>query len=339
MTSYLPMLERSRIRISQGVQPLAQMVSRGVKWVQSLVSNLVSKPFLTVQNTNSSMSGARVESDVERSSRPQPTPAQDRWRQSLTLIFAITQVAASALSVVSGIGTPVGDISDKFFTSVTAAGYAFAIWALIYSTCLAYGVYQALPAQRDNELLRRIGWWTASAFLGNSVWIPAFQLEQFWLSVLIIGWIMVSLAGVLREFIRYGRELPKAQTWLTVVPLSIFAGWITAATVLNVSVALKADGLGANLLSASSWGTLMTLVVGVLGSYVTFKSRGNWGYGLTLVWALVAIIVAQAPSSLSVAIGSSVAIVAILVSLGWARAVRAPLAPLRTTAAPEVAPA
>ena len=70
---------------------------------------------------------------------------------------------------------------------------------------------------------------------------------------------------------------------------------------------------------------LMVLVVGVLGSYVTLLSRGNLAYGLTLVWALVGIIVAQASSSAGVAMACGVSIVAILVSLWRARVSRAPL--------------
>jgi|GEM_PF-230642 len=327
MTFYFPTLERSRIRFSQLVQPLAQGVSRAVVWVERLVSAYLSRPLLTLQNTNASAS--TVEAD-ERSSATQPTPnqptlTQDRWRQALTLILAVTQVVAPGLAIVAKLGTPVGEVSNKFFSAVTPADYAFAIWGLIYPTCLAYGVFQALPAQRSNPLLRRIGWWAAAAFLANTVWIPAFQLEQFWLSVLIIGVTMTSLMGVLRGFIETRRKLSRAETGLALLPLSVFAGWITAATILNVTVALKATGWGADLLSPSSWGVLVALVVGALGSVVSLKSRGNWGYGLTLVWALLGIIVAQASSSVGVAAACGVSMVAIVASLWRARVSRAPL--------------
>ena len=331
MTFYFPTLERSRIRFSQLVQPLAQGVSRAVVWVERLVSAYLSGPLFTMQNTNASDSTDKAQPNDERSSDTQPTPnqptlAQDRWRQALTLILAVTQVVAPGLVIVAKVGTPVGEVSNKFFTAVTPANYAFIIWSLIYPACLAYGVYQALPAQRSNPLLRRIGWWAAAAFLANSLWIPAFQLEQFWLSVLIIGTMMASLVGVLRGFIESRRKLSRAETGLALVPLSVFAGWITAATILNVTVALQASGWGADLLSPSSWGTLVALVVGALGSYVSLKSRVNWGYGLTLVWALVGIIVAQASSSVGVAVACGVSIVAILVSLWRARVSRTSLA-------------
>lgn len=324
MTFYVPLLERSLSRLFEMVRPAAPLLTRAVAWGRGVVSTLrsslnTSGPLTTRKADFSSLTSPTAPQE-DCSSGTQPTPTQDRWRQALTLILSITQVAAPGLAIVGQVGTPVGEVSNRFFSAVTPANYAFIIWGLIYPACVAYGVFQALPVQRSNPLLRRIGWWAVTAFLANSVWIPAFQLEQFWLSVLIIGAMMASLVGVLREFIAYRRPLSRAETGLALVPLSIFAGWITAATILNITVALKASGWGADLLSPSSWGTLVALVVGVLGSFVSLKSRGNWGYGLTLVWALVGIIVAQASSSVAVAVASGVSIVAIVISLWRARA-------------------
>jgi hypothetical protein len=48
------------------------------------------------------------------------------------------------------------------------AGYAFTIWSLIFTLSLGYAVWQALPSERENPLLRRVGWLTASVMAATS---------------------------------------------------------------------------------------------------------------------------------------------------------------------------
>ena len=57
---------------------------------------------------------------------------------------------------------------------VEPALYAFTIWGLIFALSLAYAAYQALPSNRHNPLLRRVGPFTAAAFFCTGLWSDSF---------------------------------------------------------------------------------------------------------------------------------------------------------------------
>ena len=55
-------------------------------------------------------------------------------------------------------GRTTAEISDSFNILFVPAGYVFSIWGLIYLALIGFAIYQALPAQRENPHLRRIGY-------------------------------------------------------------------------------------------------------------------------------------------------------------------------------------
>ncbi len=90
------------------------------------------------------------------------TRATHDWlRQGLNVVLSIAQLVAISAAVATDNGA-VLQSRDAAEPPVIPAGYAFSIWSYIYPAAIAYAVYQALPRQRDNALLRRIGWRTAS---------------------------------------------------------------------------------------------------------------------------------------------------------------------------------
>jgi len=69
----------------------------------------------------------------------------DVARQVAVVAGVVFQTIGSGLAPA---GTDVGALSDANRTLVVPADYAFVIWGPIFLLCLAYAVYQALPAQR-----------------------------------------------------------------------------------------------------------------------------------------------------------------------------------------------
>ena len=79
---------------------------------------------------------------------------RDRFRTIAVAVTAVAQLCASPLTTLAmGPSSNTGAISDDNISPVTPAGYAFAIWGLIYLACVALAVYQLLPRQRDREVL------------------------------------------------------------------------------------------------------------------------------------------------------------------------------------------
>ncbi|HEY5159030.1 MAG TPA: hypothetical protein VII93_13805, partial [Anaerolineales bacterium] len=169
----------------------------------------------------------------------------------LTVIITITiNILADALPI-NGLNT--GAISDRFHVYFVPAGYVFAIWGLIYIGLIAYGVYQALPAQKNNPRLQAISWWVVLGGLANCTWIFLWHYEQF---VGTLAAMLILLATLIAVYLRLGSGLTKVtagETWAVRVPFSIYLGWITVATVANVTDVLDYLKWNAFGLPAQTW--------------------------------------------------------------------------------------
>jgi benzodiazapine receptor len=215
--------------------------------------------------------------------------ANDRLRQFSTLLFAVGQAVASGITPLLGL-PPVGSVSDRYPTYVVPAGYAFSIWGLIFALSLAYAVWQMLPAQRENPLLRRVGWLVVIAFAGSTFWQFAFTAGLYAISVALIVTTLVALALAVGRMAGWKTRLSGPERWLVWVACGLYLGWITVATVANVAQSLAAYGVSG--LGAEAWGIVMLIAAGLIAATVTLATR-NGGYPLTVIWALVAAFVAR----------------------------------------------
>jgi MFS family permease len=217
----------------------------------------------------------------------------DKLRQWLNVCFAVAQPVVAALTQLEITGPSIGEISDRYPTYVVPAGYAFMIWNLIFALSLGYAVWQALPSERENPLLRRVGWLTSSATAATSTWMLVFQRSLFALSVGIILWLLASLVGIVARAHRRVTTFSRAEAWLVYYTFSIFLGWITVATVANIAQTLTAFGWDGWGVDAQTWGVIALLLAGVTASAITAAMRGNAPYALTVIWALIAVAVNQ----------------------------------------------
>lgn len=239
----------------------------------------------------------------------------DRARQALNLLLAVTQVGAIIWNTATGAGPDTG--SRAAVTSpVFPAPYTFAVWVLIYIGALAYAVYQALPGQRTNPLLRRIGWWTASAFLALTLWAVFQIVGWLWLTVVCIFWMFGALLVVFTRFTQDRTPRTRAERILVVLPLSIFLGYITAATILTIALVVPQTGLlQAAGIGETAWSNGLLLAAGLLASALTWWSQGNVGYALTIIWALVGIVVANVAYNPNPRVAITAASMAVLVAI------------------------
>lgn len=215
-------------------------------------------------------------------------------------------------------GQQTGEISDRFPVLFVPAGYVFSIWGLIYALLIAFTVYQALPAQRENPRLRRIGWLFALSCLWNCVWILCWHYNLFPLSLVV----MLALLGTLiliYQRLDIGREkVARAEQWLVHVPFSVYLGWITVATIANATDVLYALGWNGQPLNPEIWAMVMLIVATALTLYILMQRR-DIAYGLVIVWALVGIFVKQTETpvvALTALLGGGIVAV-LLVFTGW----------------------
>lgn len=208
-------------------------------------------------------------------------------RALATLVLAFAQIATPLLPMF-GIGEPVGEQSGQTQTLITPAGWAFAIWGPLYFGTIVYAIWQLLPAQRDSQLVRQIGWHAVGAFLGNAVWVAYTQVWGLGFpSVLIIVFTLVNLLAILRVFASMPR-FTAGERLAAVLPLSALAGWLTAATIVNIAAALNFHDIvlpgPAPLIAAA-----ILIVGGSIVAAALVGTGGNPWYPIPFLWALFAI--------------------------------------------------
>ncbi len=214
---------------------------------------------------------------------------KDILRQIFVILSIVGTLIVNGLAnglPLNGLNT--GQISDQFEVYFVPAGYVFSIWGLIYLALIAYGIFQALPSQRENPRLRATGWWIVLSGLANSTWIFLWHYEQFPLTVVVM---LILLAILILIYTRLGigrTTVSTAERWAVRLPFSLYLGWISVATMANISSVLdyvKWDRFG---LSQEIWMTIMLVVVLALTLAMIFTRRDAI-YAAVILWALAGI--------------------------------------------------
>ena len=210
---------------------------------------------------------------------------------------------------------------------VVPGDYAFTIWTLIFALSLAYAVYQALPANRESLLLRRVGPFTAGAFLFNALWCALVPAGQFFASLVVLAGILACLALAFAGLVRTARErsLGTAERLLVALPLGPFFGWITTANTVSLPSGIGQAGTPAE----AAVGGVALILGGLLASAVVLIAAKSApatfyvAYGSAVLWGLAGVVAVQYDRSL-ITTGAATfsAIVLALVLLGALRAGR-----------------
>ena len=220
----------------------------------------------------------------------------DLQRQIATLAAVVGSIVINTLSNIFPLnGVSVGNLSNTLFASVQIipANYAFAIWGLIYIGLIAFGIYQLQPTQRENPRLQHSGYLLAIACISQCAWIYLFLARLFPLSNLAMLGILVPLM-VMYQRLGIGKErVSRQERWFIHLPISVYLGWISVATIVNVAIglySLKWDGGG---IAPSIWTVVMMTIASVIAAVISIQ-RHDTAYVLVIVWALVAISIRQA---------------------------------------------
>ena len=230
------------------------------------------------------------------------------------IAFALTVVVnslAGSTTIIGGVNT--AQISDANPTLVTPAGYVFSIWGVIYVLLGVFVVFQALPSQKGKEYHGKISWLFALSCLANIVWLFLWQFEYLGYSVILM---FLLLASLILIYLRLGigkSMVPLREKLAVHMPFSVYLGWITIASIANVSataVSVNWDGFGIN---PETWAALI-IIVALLITILVIATRKDIAYALVIIWALVGISVKQSGNETIVLLTEvSAAIIAILV--------------------------
>ncbi|MFT5584881.1 MAG: hypothetical protein ACI9VR_002469 [Cognaticolwellia sp.] len=222
------------------------------------------------------------------------------------LIWALLNAAGLVLALVcnglanalpfNGLGT--GQLSDLYPNLFVPVGLTFSIWGVIYLWLMGLVGYSFALIRREQERnpLALIGPWFLVNCLANAAWIFAWHWQFVSVSLVVMGLILVSLVAM---YLRLGvgkEPASAADRWLVHAPISVYMGWITVATIANVTT-LAID------LGASPFGPIPALLTAsVMSVAVLIAGRMLWAYrdvlyALVVAWAFLGIYLKRSTAS------------------------------------------
>ncbi len=232
----------------------------------------------------------------------------DTFRAILVLAATIGTIVFNALAAAGHIGgvTP-AEISAKYQTMITPAGYAFSIWSLIYVGLIVFSIYQLLPAQLERYRNLRTLYIITCAL--NCGWIYFWHGDRIAICLAIIA----ALAFVLFAINYHLRQTTSTgEFWLVKAPFSVYFGWVTAATLVNFAIMLQYFGV------EMSTGTETAMAVGliILAAGLGIAMRvllTNPLYPVAVAWALTAIAVKQSGNT-PIVVAAAIGVIACLIA-------------------------
>ena len=213
----------------------------------------------------------------------------------LNWIGFIATVTVNALAVILPLnGQDTGKLSDSYPNLFVPAGITFSIWGVIYLLLLLFSLYQSglfsLKGQKSSPAVERMGTLFFFISLANVMWIFMWHYLQVALSMLV----MLALLGLLMAaYIRLA-AIPGSprEKWFVKVPISVYMGWISVATIANATALLvhsKWNGWG---LSETGWTIIMIAIAALLAIYMLLAKK-DIAFSLVVVWALLGIRIKQ----------------------------------------------
>lgn len=185
-------------------------------------------------------------------------------------------------------GRTTAEVSDQFDVFFTPAGYVFSIWGIIYLLLIAFVIYQALPKYGDSPYIGSIRYLFAVSCVLNSAWIFAWHYLWIGLSVLIMLGLLVTLCFIYVRLKDSEVKPNRAERILVKLPFSVYLGWISVATIANITIYLYQRGWTGWGITPLNWTFIMMGVATLLGLYFVLALEDN-AFGLVLVWAFIGI--------------------------------------------------
>jgi benzodiazapine receptor len=213
--------------------------------------------------------------------------------QVLNIVLFLAILAVNTLASTVGInGRLTGALSDAIPNLFVPAGLTFSVWGVIYIGLLLFIIGQSrglFSRGKDApEAVKKIGWLFALSSVGNIGWLLLWHWELVGVSVIAMLVLLGSLIAI-HEKLAVGRA-PSAQAerWLFRVPFSLYLGWITVATIANITAFLVKAGWNGFGVQPEAW-TVIVIAAAALITLSVLATRRNAAYALVVLWALAGI--------------------------------------------------
>ena len=189
-------------------------------------------------------------------------------------------------------GKNTAELSDNIPNLFVPAGITFTIWGIIYFLIILFAIYLAKDLFKKEKtttsFLEKISYFFILASIANIIWIFLWHYEQVLLSLLAM---LVLFGSLLVMYLRLniGKEEVSLKEKLFIhVPISIYIGWITVATIANVTAVLVTIGWNGFGVSEEIW-TMLVMIVAAIITILMLIKRKDCAHSAVIIWALIGI--------------------------------------------------
>lgn len=201
----------------------------------------------------------------------------------LNLVLLIVTLGVNFMGATGMInGSSQSEISGRYQTLITPAGFAFSIWSVIY-TLLLISLIMMIAKSEDRyyaSVIEGISplFWLTLVF--NMLWIVTFSYLQLGISTIFIFGYVLTLAVILRKLLQLNHE----RHWLIPLSFGLITGWLFIATVVNVAaylVQIEWNGFG---IASDIWAAIILSISVILALLVLLRVK-NAAFPLSIAWA------------------------------------------------------
>ena len=202
------------------------------------------------------------------------------------------------------------EVSDKFYTVLTSAGFTFAIWGVIYTGLVFISILIAANQYKISD--KGLVYFLLSC-LSNCLWIFSWQYYHLFISsVLLVALVVLNTL----TYLELNKPENSAKKTVITSLYLIYLGWSIVAAVINITAVLKYDFVWRNLSldTQAIWGSLVLFIA--LGINLVFGlKKNNVTTLLVFLWAITGIQSAQSNSIIDNAV--TVLYVLTVISIGY----------------------
>lgn len=206
---------------------------------------------------------------------------------------AVATIIVNALANILPIGGKfTGDISDNIPDLFAPAGLTFAIWGVIYALIILFAVYLARDIlskeKKTTPFIEKVSVFFIIASIANIIWIFLWHYEYIVASLGAMVLLFVCLLMIYMRLNIAKENLSFKDKLCIHLPISVYFGWITVATIANVTAALVVSEWTGFGISQQVW-TILILVIASVVCLLVLLKRYDYAYASVFIWAFFGI--------------------------------------------------
>ena len=186
-------------------------------------------------------------------------------------------------------GRTTAEVSKIYPNLFTPAPFTFAIWGVIYILLAGFAfLYQTGIIDHNPRFAERISGWFIFSCAMNIGWLLSWHFDAIGLSVLFMLGLLISIIAMNERTDDIKPSL--FENLVVKLPLGLYFGWITVATIANISVWLVSVGVSLPA-AAEQIVTVIIMLIGAGIASLVLTLNENPFYGIAVAWGYAGIMI------------------------------------------------